>query len=39
MVDLTIVDSFKSCTSNDLKEKFTFTMAMLDFPYFCRKYH
>ena len=29
MVDLTIMDSFKSCTSNDLKEKLTFTMAVL----------
>ena len=28
-VDLTIVDSFKSWTSNDLKEKLTFTMAVL----------
>lgn len=29
VVDLTIMDSFKSCTSNDLKEKLTFTMAVL----------
>lgn len=29
VVDLTIMDSFKSCTSNDLKEKLTFTMEVL----------
>jgi len=29
VVDLTIVDSFKICSSKDLKEELTFTMTML----------